>query len=151
MRAVLPNAAGVVLLGVAALFWSPDHLRTSTTSDPRGGEVQTLTSLSPAITPGDAKVKAGSPASVVVTIYGPDYAQPYESCTFWADPVGGTAPYSYQWSVNGRLVGDDSWELVYSNRGGSFTVNVVVTDDTGAKGSASHYVPVSSGSYSCYY
>jgi hypothetical protein len=56
------------------------------------------------------------------------------SCTYTANVSGGTAPYHYAWKVQNVTYGSDSPTISYSSNGGSFHVEVSVTDansDTG--------------------
>jgi hypothetical protein len=160
------------------LFWSPDFVSNNTSSDyyyvqgakayafvmnvsglinygqvntiqliNRGGWVQSATGNSPTIALRDVKVQSVSPLGV--NIYGSTEAQPYQSCTFYADATGGTPPYTYEWTVNGWPEGGNSSELMYTNQGYSYTVGVLVTDASGAQASDSHYVAVTNSWRSC--
>jgi hypothetical protein len=55
-------------------------------------------------------------------------------------PMGGTPPYSFEWTVDRVPAGGDSNALVHTNDGNDFTLHVKVTDATMATGVA--YLPV---------
>lgn len=114
----------------------------------RGGWVQSATGHSPTIALQNVQVQAVSPpppTPPTVEIYGSTTAPPYESCTHFASPSGGTQPYSYQWYVNGWPVGDNASELYYVNDGYDYEVSVVLTDANGQQASDWEYVTVQSG------
>jgi hypothetical protein len=71
-----------------------------------------------------------SPASVTLNIGQPQ--------TFQASVSGGTAPYSYQWFLNGNVIqtGASSSYTFTPDTGGSDAVYVVVTDGSGAQGAS---------------
>jgi serine protease len=87
------------------------------------------------------------PPPFTVTIVGNTEIQASLSCQWSAIVSGGTAPYSYSWTVNGAPAGDNSASLSYENDGSSFTITVTVTDQTGAIVPDDHAVAIVSGSY----
>lgn len=116
----------------------------------QGGWVQSATGHSPTIALRNVAVQAADPPPpptdpLTVDIYGSSAGEAYTSCTFFAAASGGASPYSYQWYVDGWPVGSDSYELMYTNQGYSYTVSVVVTDANLSQTSDSHYVTISSG------
>lgn len=84
-----------------------------------------------------------------VTIDGSPVIKPNVSCAFTAIPSGGTAPFTYTWSVtSGSASGSasgDTWTGSSSVANASFVLKVVATDVDGRKASATHSVFVHSG------
>jgi hypothetical protein len=67
---------------------------------------------------------------------------PNVPCTWTATPSGGTSPYHYAWAVNNSAIGTDSPTLSYTNNGGSFRIQVFVTDQTSAQANDSKIISV---------
>jgi hypothetical protein len=80
------------------------------------------------------------PGSFTVTISGPSEIGPGFGCQ-WAASVVGANAVSYEWRVNGQLIGTDSY-VTYYNDGNDFDIQVDVTVESGAHGSSSMYVSV---------
>ena len=66
-----------------------------------------------------------------VTISEPANVRAKTTCTWFANAVGGTQPYSYEWKVNGVVVGGPSQDLTWTSGTTPFTMEVTVTDATG--------------------
>lgn len=82
---------------------------------------------------------SGGPTSV--TISGPTSVDACTADIWSASTVGGTAPLSYSWSLNGKIVktGSTSW-VEYQNIGGStLTIRVTVTDAQGYSRTSSSF------------
>lgn len=87
----------------------------------------------------------------VVNLYGPTEVPPFVSCSWSADADGGTAPYTYSWSAPGAGSSSGAW-FDYANTtpsGGAFTVQLTVTDATGAAVVVSTRVSSSSSAAPC--
>jgi hypothetical protein len=84
-----------------------------------------------------------------VTIDGFPVIQPNVSCVYTAVPSGGTAPFTYTWSVtSGSASGTasgDTWTGGSSVANASFVLKVVATDVDGRKSSDTQSVFVHSG------
>lgn len=89
-------------------------------------------------------VQAATPLTGV-TISGPSSVYPADYPTFVATPSGGTTPFQYVWRVGGviRQTGPSA-NFAWSS-GTSYTVNLTVTDGTGASRSANKTVQVQCG------
>ncbi len=86
-----------------------------------------------------------------VQMYGWEEVRPQYQCHWNAAASGGSGSYTYQWWVNGELVGEDSDWLSFINStgsGGSFLVQVVVSDGV-LLGGTDFTVSVSSGAGEC--
>lgn len=98
---------------------------------------------------GTTSVPVRTETDPTVTIDGSPVIQPNVSCSFTAIPSGGTAPFTYAWSVtSGSASGTasgDTWTGSSSVANASFVLKVVATDVDGRKASASHSVFVHSG------
>jgi len=84
-----------------------------------------------------------------VSIDGMPVIQPNVSCAYTAIPSGGTAPFTYTWSItSGSASGTasgDTWTGSSSATGTSFVLKVVATDVDGRKSSDTQSVFVHSG------
>jgi trimeric autotransporter adhesin len=98
---------------------------------------------------GSTSVAVRTQTDPTVSIDGTPVAQPGVSCAYTAIPSGGTAPFSYTWSViSGSASGSasgDTWTGSSPTGGTWFTLKVVATDVDGRKASATHQVFVHSG------
>ena len=75
-----------------------------------------------------------------LVIQGPTHVTRWEQCSFVAVPSGGTAPYSYAWTVqNGSGTADENVWTGYTYTS-SMTLTVTVTDALGATRTASKNV-----------
>lgn len=82
----------------------------------------------------------------------PSAVQPFATCTWTASASGGTAPYTFSWTAAGTSGSGPYFD--YTNAatdGGSFTIQVNVTDATGLAGFATKTVAVSSSAPPCNY
>lgn len=84
------------------------------------------------------------------SISGPSNVRPFVTCIWFADASGGTAPYSYSWTAVGGS-GTGQWFDYFNSvaSGGSFTVQLSVTDGTGATITIDKNVNVSSNAPVC--
>jgi hypothetical protein len=89
------------------------------------------------------------PPPLAVTISGPATVKPNVTCTWLANAVNGTTPYTYSWTVNsGDPIGTAS-SLTFTNIGTPFNLTVQVTDAVGAVASNSLYVIIAPGAANC--
>ncbi len=86
------------------------------------------------------------PVGDVVTIIGPTSMRPENTCNWSASTNVQNA--SYQWQVNGQVVGTNQ-ELSYS-AGSDFTLELQVWNDSGHGGDASESISVSDGNSDCF-
>ena len=97
---------------------------------------------------GTASVPVRTSTDVSVSIDGSPVIKPNVSCPFTAIPSGGTAPFTYAFSItSGSASGSasgDTWTGSSSASGASFVLKVVATDVDGRKASATHSVFVHS-------
>lgn len=102
---------------------------------------------------GNTSVAVRTDVDPTVTIDGPPVIKPSTSCSFTAIPSGGTAPFTYTWSVtSGSASGSasgDTWTGSSAVASASFTLKVVAVDVDGRKTSATHSVFVHSMGDSC--
>ena len=80
-----------------------------------------------------------------VTISGPASVRPGATCAWFANASSGTPPYHYGWTP----LGDDAPELIYTNSGENFNMQVWVSDANGLKALASRSITVSSSAPVC--
>ena len=85
----------------------------------------------------------GAPLSLNFSPY-PSPVQPNVACTWTATAMGGTLPYTYDWTVDGNPAFGNGGSLTFSNFGNPFTLGVTVTDGAGTQLSASGNIEVSS-------
>jgi len=84
------------------------------------------------------------------SISGPSNVKPFVTCEWTASASAGTSPYTYGWTANSTTGSGQYFD--YTNgvpSGGSFTVQLNVTDATGAQISVSKNVNVSSSAPTC--
>lgn len=97
---------------------------------------------------GSTSVAVRTQTDPTVSIDGSPVIKPNVSCAFTAIPSGGTAPFTYTWSItSGSASGSasgDTWTGSSSVSGASFVLKVVATDVDGRKASATHSVFVHS-------
>ena len=89
------------------------------------------------------------PPSGNVSIAGASSTTLASTCRFEATASGGTAPYAFEWRIDGAVQGDNTNVLYFTNSGVSFVVSVTATDVLGAGWSASLSVSVSAESAQC--
>lgn len=77
-----------------------------------------------------------------VTIDGPSQVLSQATCTWTADPQGGTAPFQYSWTVNSGPVISQDPSLTYTNLGQPFTIALQVTDAIGAGAGNTKFVDI---------
>lgn len=88
-------------------------------------------------------------AVVAAINYGPASVQRGVNCEWMASVNGGTAPYSWAWTVDGAPVTGSDNDLYYINTGHSFTLGITVTDALGVTGSATKAITVTSSAPYC--
>lgn len=76
------------------------------------------------------------PGGGSVQISGTTSVPQYSSCGYAALVSGGTAPYSYFWTVDGVGTGDTGSSMNYPNTGSDYTVGLTVSDNYGWSQSA---------------
>ncbi|MGH7637554.1 MAG: S8 family peptidase [Gemmatimonadaceae bacterium] len=147
--------AAATVTGVAALAWTKyptmtvaqltQHLRVSVIDLGPNGWDQHF---------GFGRINAAAavgyqppPPPHTVTITGPTEISASTGCSWYAGVVGGTAPFSYAWSVNDQSVGPDAPELWYENDGSPFTLQVTVTDAGGSGAIDDHEVSIDPNAY----
>lgn len=84
-------------------------------------------------------------AGMTAAIGGNNVIGRYYGCDWFASIRGGTAPYEYTWTVNGKPQLSDSDVLSYSNTGTSFKIGLSVMDQFGAQTYTEKSVVVDSG------
>jgi hypothetical protein len=98
---------------------------------------------------GSTSVPVRTGTDLTVAIDGTPVIQPNVQCSYTAVPTGGTAPYTYTWSItSGSATGSasgDTWTGSSSATGTSFVLKVVATDVDGRKASDTQSVFVHSG------
>jgi hypothetical protein len=77
-----------------------------------------------------------------VTIDGPSQVLSQATCTWLAGPQGGTAPFTYSWTVNSGPVISEDGSLTYTNAGQGFSIALQVNDATGAGASNTMFVDI---------
>lgn len=87
------------------------------------------------------------PPPFSVTIVGNTEIEAFNACQWYASTSGGTAPFTYSWTVNGQAVGDNSDALWFENDGNPFTIAVTVTDQNGQTRSDDHSVAIVAGMF----
>jgi hypothetical protein len=87
-------------------------------------------------------------ADVTGRVAGPTAIPPSTACMWTAETTGGSAPYTYEWFVNGALVGTRHW-LVHHHTGLPFALQLRVTDAAGGQGTTTLNVSVSTRAPSC--
>jgi subtilisin family serine protease len=90
-----------------------------------------------------------APDTISITIAGPTMVQACAEDTWTVSVTGGTAPYSYQWTVEGSPAGDGSSTLVYTNWGGPFSIGLTVTDSYGYQGYTARSVSIDPDGGAC--
>lgn len=131
---------------VNGVFSAPDTFATFNTTF---GSVGTYTVRNDQImATGDVSTSTRNIEVYNVSISGPTSVQPFATCEWTASVSSGTAPYTYAWqavSSNGTAQYFD-----FMNDGGSFAVQLTVTDATGAQVAAiNKNVTVSSSAPTC--
>jgi hypothetical protein len=98
---------------------------------------------------GSTTVPVRTGTDPTVSIDGMPVIQPNVQCAYTAIPSGGTAPFTYAWSItSGSASGTasgDTWTGSSSATGTSFVLKVVATDVDGRKSSDTQSVFVHSG------
>ena len=94
---------------------------TSTVSASTGGQTGSATISVPVYVP-----------SFGVTISEPANVRARATCTWFANAVGGSPPYTYAWRVNGSPAGGPSQDLTWMAGTTPFTIEATVTDATGS-------------------
>jgi hypothetical protein len=98
---------------------------------------------------GSTTVPVRTGTDPTVSIDGMPVIQPNVQCAYTAIPSGGTAPFTYTWSItSGSATGTasgDTWTGSSSATGASFVLKVVATDVDGRKSSDTQSVFVHSG------
>lgn len=98
---------------------------------------------------GSTTVPVRTGTDPTVAIDGMPVIQPNVQCAYTAAPSGGTAPFTYTWSItSGSASGTasgDTWTGSSSATGTSFVLKVVATDVDGRKASDTQSVFVHSG------
>lgn len=92
-----------------------------------------------------------TPSTVLsnVSISGPWDMRPYAQCYFSVSKSGGTAPFTYSWTVDGAPVSSSSGYFATAPASGHFTLEITVTDYTGDHLTAYQDVDVSSSAPVC--
>ncbi|HEX8244009.1 MAG TPA: Ig-like domain-containing protein [Longimicrobium sp.] len=97
---------------------------------------------------GSTTVPVRTDTDPTVSIDGSPVIKPNTACTYTAVPSGGTAPFTYTWSItSGSATGSasgDTWTGQSSVSGASFVLKVVATDVDGRKASITKSVFVHS-------
>lgn len=82
-----------------------------------------------------------------IAIDGPGTVESGEICSFFANVIAGTAPYTYNWSSSSNWTHDWGWTdnepgtwTGHSTSGSSFTIYLTVTDASGQSSSVSKTV-----------
>ena len=84
------------------------------------------------------------PPSFSASISGSSVVAPMEACTWSAQTSGGSAPFTYLWWINGAYAGNTQ-TIWFTNEGGPFTVDVVITDNNSQTATASLSVGIQPG------
>lgn len=88
-----------------------------------------------------------------VIIDGPSTVQVNDECGFYAEVGGGTAPYTYSWSINGGtgyVLQGEPYTYVASTSGTQYTLAVTVTDANNQQAFGQALVRTSSMAGPCY-
>jgi len=76
------------------------------------------------------------------TIIGPSDIEAYLGCQWYVATTEGTEPFTYVWTVNGQIVGENANTLDFTNSNQAFTIIVSVFDDDGGLAWDSHAVAI---------
>ena len=146
---VLDQNGGVWSAGTVGWSSSNAGIATATSTGSRTGNVAGVANGQVTVTAaldgptGQASITVLSCPSV--NISGPASVRPSATCAWFANVSNGTAPYHYAWTP----LGNDEPELIYTNSGQNFNMQVWVTDANGLKGLGTRSITVSSGAPAC--
>jgi len=147
---VLDQNGGVWSSGTVAWSSSNTSIATVSSTDTRTSHVSGVSSGQDTVTgtldgaTGQSSITVGSCPQVTIT--GPSRVQPHATCSWFANPSGGTPPYGYAWWP---LADSPPGELTYTNDGQNFNMQVWVTDANGLKALATRSITVSSTAPAC--
>lgn len=79
----------------------------------------------------------------------PSIVQPNVTCYWFASVTGGSGTLTYRWQVDNVVVGDNLPELLWTNSGNGFKIELQVTDERGEMAYTSKNVGVSSSAGAC--
>lgn len=103
---------------------------------------------------GHGIVDAGAALGYVplsVTISGPRRVKPNQNCGWWANPAGGTPPYSYSWSPPGSSGGDPNEVIESFSGSGTVYLTASVYDALNHAAMAKDTITVTSSAPNCVY
>ena len=154
LTATAYNAVGGTISGRQFSWLSTDTTIATASSaglvTARGAGTASITATVDAIVgSASVQVSAPSPAFTAVTIVGPATIRVGATCTWLASTSGGSG-FSYQWTRNGSFEGTNEAEVTMTESGGgTFTLSVTATDNSGVTRMASRTVSVSSSAGVC--
>lgn len=146
---VLDQNGNVWSAGTVGWSSSNTSIATVTSTGSRTGNVAGVANGQATITgtldgaSGQSTITVMSCPSVFIS--GPASVRPSATCAWFANVSNGTAPYHYAWWP----LANDEPELIYTNSGQNFNMQVWVTDANGLKGLGTRSITVSSGAPAC--
>lgn len=154
LGATARNAAGGTITG-RQFNWLSSDTTVATVTSAAGvtaravGTASITATVDGVVGSASVQVSAPAPAFTAVSIAGPVTIRAGATCLWVASTSGGSG-FSYQWTRNGSIVGTNASDVTLTESGGgTFTLAVSATDNTGVTRSTSRQVSVSSSAGVC--